>query len=143
MQPINSSFGNWIVCWLFQKIRKLLVRLSWFLKVFYVSLIVKFGWGEKYELHTKSIENFRWWSCGPCLCAGFSAIGKNPYTLYMRVDEIEVTWPSGEVQTFKKVKPNHTGYIVEGRGLHENTLVVARKWIFSKKEGGWWISLCF
>ena len=41
-----------------------------------------------------------------------------------RVDEIEVTWPSGETQVFKKIKPNQTVYIIEGAKLHENTLVL-------------------
>ena len=41
------------------------------------------------------------------------------------VDEIEVIWPSGEAQTFKKIKPNQTVYIVERGKLHENTLVLA------------------
>ncbi len=40
------------------------------------------------------------------------------------VDEIEVTWPNGEVQTFTKIKPNQTVYIVEGGELHENTVVL-------------------
>ncbi len=42
-----------------------------------------------------------------------------------RIAEIEVTWPSGQVQTFKQVKPNQTVYIVEGERLHENSLVLA------------------
>jgi hypothetical protein len=41
------------------------------------------------------------------------------------VDEIEVKWPSGEAQTFKKIKPNQTVYIVERGKLHENTIVLA------------------
>jgi hypothetical protein len=50
------------------------------------------------------------------LCFG---IGRNDL-----VDEIEVTWPSGDVQTFTKIKPNQTVYIVEGGKLHENTVVL-------------------
>ncbi|MCH8838087.1 MAG: ASPIC/UnbV domain-containing protein, partial [Candidatus Marinimicrobia bacterium] len=42
-----------------------------------------------------------------------------------RIAQIEVTWPSGQVQTFKPVNPNQTVYIVEGEQLHENSLVLA------------------
>ncbi|MFQ5640036.1 MAG: CRTAC1 family protein [bacterium] len=43
------------------------------------------------------------------------------------VDEIEVTWPSGKVQNFKKIKPNQTVYLVEGGKLYEETLVPDKK----------------
>lgn len=50
----------------------------------------------------------------------YFGIGTNDW-----VDEIEVKWPSGETQTFKKIKPNQTIYMVERGKLHENTLVLA------------------
>jgi hypothetical protein len=60
----------------------------------------------------------------------FSAHAKELYfglSQNKRVDKIEVTWPTGKVEVFKKIKPNQTVYIVEGGKLHENTLVLAGK----------------
>ena len=41
-----------------------------------------------------------------------------------RIDEIEVTWPNGESQAFKRIRANQTVYIVEGEALYENTTVL-------------------
>ena len=43
------------------------------------------------------------------------------------IDELQVTWPTGKIQSFRKIKPNQTVYIVEGGDLYENTLVLAVK----------------
>ena len=58
----------------------------------------------------------------------FSANAKELYFGLGRnkmVDEIEVTWPSGEVQTFRNIQSNQTVTIVENGNLHENTRVLA------------------
>lgn len=39
-----------------------------------------------------------------------------------RVDQMEITWPSGEIQTFRKIAVNQTVYVVEGGELQRNTL---------------------
>jgi hypothetical protein len=41
-----------------------------------------------------------------------------------RVDKMEITWPSGEIQAFREITPNQTVYVVEGGTLHRNTLIL-------------------
>ena len=44
-----------------------------------------------------------------------------------QIDELEVTWPSGEIQNFNKIALNQTVYIVEGGILHPNTTMLREK----------------
>ncbi len=41
-----------------------------------------------------------------------------------RVDEITITWPNGNRQSFSGIAANQTVYIVEGEGLHQYTLIL-------------------
>ena len=64
------------------------------------------------------------------LLSGAGYFSANAKELYFglgrnkQVDEIEVTWPSGKVETFRQIKPNQTIYVVEGERFYENTLVL-------------------
>lgn len=73
------------------------------------------------------------------LISGIGYFSTNAKELYFglgrnkQVDKIEIMWPSGEIQSFRDIKPNQTVYIVEGGKLHPNTTMLKAGEISDKK----------
>ena len=64
------------------------------------------------------------------LCSGQGYFSSNAKELYFGlresniIDQINVSWPSGNKQIFKDITSRQTIYIVEGKSLHQNTLTL-------------------
>jgi hypothetical protein len=85
------------------------------------------GYGAKVQLTAGDLVSSQ------SLISGIGYFSTNAKELYFglgqnkQIDELEVTWPSGEIQNFNKIASNQTVYIVEGGILHPNTTMLRAK----------------
>ena len=90
------------------------------------------GYGAKVQLTAGDLVSSQ------SLISGIGYFSTNAKELYFglgqnkQIDELEVTWPSGEIQNFNKIASNQTVYIVEGGILHPNTTMLRAKNIPNK-----------
>lgn len=85
------------------------------------------GYGAKVQLTAGDLVSSQ------SLISGIGYFSTNAKELYFglgqnkQIDELKVTWPSGEIQNFNKIASNQTVYIVEGGILHPNTTMLRAK----------------